>query len=121
MMSAEDEIAEPTSLLELANRHRRSARARLVVYIQLFALIPCVLIGRCELWGYAELLETGIIGMLLFSPMALALSWSALLFPIAVVALLRREKPRERWSWVAAPLSILISFTQILALVPLFQ
>ena len=53
--------------------------------------------------------------------MALALSWSALLFPIAVVALLRREKAHERWSWVAAPLSILISFTQILALLPLFQ
>ena len=65
-MSSEDEIDEPTSLLEFANRLGRPAGARLVVYIQLFALIPCVLIGRCELWCYAELLETGIIGMLFF-------------------------------------------------------
>jgi hypothetical protein len=119
-MSAEDEIDERTSHLELANRRRRTARARLLVYIQLFALILSVLIGRYELWGYSELLETGIIGML-FTPMAVAIFWSALLFPIAVIALLRREKPHERRSWVAAPLSILISLSQILALLPLFQ
>jgi hypothetical protein len=90
------------------------------VYLQLLALIPSIIFGRCEEWGYAAVLESGALGMA-FSPVVQALTCSALLFPLLILGILKRENPRHWWSWVAVPLSILISFSQLLAILPLVQ
>jgi hypothetical protein len=52
---------------------------------------------------------------------SLQICCSALLFPFVALALLKREQPRHWWSWAAVPLSILMSFTQLLAILPLVQ
>ncbi len=46
---------------------------------------------------------------------------SSLGFPIAVAVSIpvNPKSPREKWDWVAFPLSVAISFVQVLAMVPL--
>jgi len=108
------------NLQRSASPRRLAVRIRHIVYLQLLALIPSVFYGRCEQWGFSGILLNGILGSF-STPIVVGLAWSALLFPLAVSAFLMRDHPKERWGWVAIPLSIAISFAQFLAIVPLVQ
>ena len=119
-MFLEDQIDHLPATQKPWIQQRSATQARRLVYLQLLAVIPSIIFGRCEEWGYGAVLETGAFG-LLFGPLVQALSCSALLFPLVVLAILKREHRRHQWSWAAFPLSVLISFTQLLAILPLVQ
>ena len=119
-MFLEDQIDHLLAIQKPCTQQPSAKQARRHVYLQLLALIPSIIFGQCEQWGYAAVLETGAVGMVC-GPVVLALYCSALLFPLLIFAVLKRENPRHWWSWAAVPLSILISFTQLLAILPLFQ
>jgi len=112
-MALDDVIDGPPAYRKSAKQQRLAIRARHLVYLQLFALIPSVLIGRSEQWGYAFLLE-GLVANIA----GCVITLSALAFPLAILVLLVLEHPRERWSWAAAPVSIAMSFAQFLAILP---
>jgi hypothetical protein len=98
-------------------QQRLGIRARHVVYLQLFALLPSVLVGRCEEWGCPSLLHAAIVG----TGSVIVIFWTAFLFPFAILALLANDHPPERWSWAAARLSFAMSFASLLAVLPLVQ
>jgi hypothetical protein len=116
----EDEIDGPAGLQDSVNRRGPVIRARYVVYLQPLATTLSVLLERCERWAYSGALETGSLAMV-FDKVTGALLGSAVLFPFAVFAFLKSEGPWERWAWVAAPLSLVMSSIQILALLPAFE
>jgi hypothetical protein len=112
-MALEDAIDYPTVLRKLPDDRRVGILARHIVYVQLFALIPSVLIGRCEEFGYGAFLETmGATGAV---PL---IAWSALLFPPVTFVIWARHPLQERRSWAAPPLSLAMSFAQLLAVLP---
>jgi hypothetical protein len=119
-MSLEEEIDDPAAFSKSANRRVPVIRARHVVYLQLLATILSVFLWECEQWGYSGVPGTGL-SPVFFDGIVGALLISALLFPFAVFALLRERGQPERWAWVAAPLSLVMSGTQILALLPPFE
>lgn len=118
-MALADEIDGPGSK-KSADRPATRPRVRYLVYAQLLAVLVCVVFGQCERWGYAHGLETGIIGFAFGPVVGIAFS-AGLAFPIVWADELRR--PSSRWitTWLGLALSIAMSFTQILALFPLFQ
>lgn len=63
-MSLFDELDGPMDVRKPAFPGRVTDRARRVVYLQMFALIPTVLLGRSEEWGYSAILRNGALGML---------------------------------------------------------
>lgn len=117
-MSLADEIDGPAALEKPASRPRPVHRVRHVVYPQLIAVILSVLFGQCEVWGYADVLETGMLGGL-FAVLVPLLGLTATAFPIVMVDAVQDQEPRRITTWLAVPLSIAMSFTQILALMPL--
>jgi hypothetical protein len=119
-MSIEDEIGRTTVHQKTSALQRGVIGLRFVIYLQLIALITAFLVGQSEQWGYGELLETGMLGMLV-RPVVGAVAWSALLFPVVVFAVLLREKPPVSWSWATSPLSVAMSFAQFVALAALVQ
>jgi hypothetical protein len=119
-MFLDDQIDHLPAIQKPCIQQPSAKQARRLVYLQLLALIPSIIFGRCEEWGYAAVLESGALGMV-FSPVVQALGCSALSFPLLIFAVLKRENPRHWRSWAAFPLSILISFTQLLAILPLVQ
>jgi hypothetical protein len=119
-MFLEDQIDDLPATQKPCTQQPSAKRVRWLVYLQLVALIPSIIFGQCERWGYAASLETGALATV-FGPFLLALGCSALLFPFVALAVLKREQPRHWWSWAAVPLSILMSFTQLLAILPLVQ
>jgi hypothetical protein len=119
-MSLEDEIDGPTALMKPASKPWQALRVRHLVYLQLFTLMLCVVFGQCEVWGYSDVLERGMLGTI-FSPIVMALFSTAVCFPVAKIVVMRGEESRRTATWMAALLSIAMSLTQILALLPLFQ
>jgi hypothetical protein len=119
-MALADEIDGPTAPKEPACQPRPSWRVRDLIYLQLAAVTLCVVFGQCERWGYAHILEIGLPGAI-FGPVVLALFWTAPIFPAVLIAVLRRERTRRSAPWMVAALCFAMSFTQILALLPLFQ
>lgn len=118
-MSLADEIDGPSSK-ETAARAGTPLRVRPVVYAQLLAVAFSVVFGQCERWGYAYVLETGMAGAA-FGPVVGTLFATALAFPIAMADEVRRPASRRITTWLVLALSIAMSFTQILALIPLVQ
>ncbi|MGC8644094.1 MAG: hypothetical protein ACP5XB_29895 [Isosphaeraceae bacterium] len=82
--------------------------------------MPTILVGRCEIWGYSEILE-GVAFNAFLGPLVLALFWSPFLFPVVVGILQHEDESPERWTWAALPLSLALSLVQLLALLPLVQ
>ena len=117
-MYREDPIEEQPARKKLVPWPPFIIKARNLVYAQLIAVIPSILIGQCEVWGYSELLETSICGVSI-EPIVGVIAVSGLVFPYLVIALLMIESPGERRSWVALHLSITLSFVQIFAILPL--
>ena len=116
-ISLEDEIDGPVASSGPAHPRGLDIRARHVVHLQLLATILSVLYGLCERWGYSNVLETGLPGM--FSQHIVGtVAASALAFPVVIFLILRDERPREKWAWAAAPLSLVMGFVQIFAILP---
>jgi hypothetical protein len=80
----------------------------------MIAVIPSIILGRREIWGYTRLANV-------FAPITLFVLFSPYIFPLAVLIRLTTESPREIWSIAALPLSVAVSFVQLVALLPLFQ
>ncbi len=102
-MWLEDENDGPGMARELISSRGLVAKSRLAVYFQLLALVPIVLVARCEQLGYARFLETagsGIPGKGFFFAL---LSLTSCFMPVLILVSLLVEHPRERWSWAASP------------------
>jgi hypothetical protein len=119
-MIHDDEFNGPDVNQKPPARRRTRVSPRVVLYLHLCLLIPSILIGRCEHWGYGHILGTGLWG-LFFGPIASLICLSMYGFPIATFLLLISESPRGRGSWMAFPLSVMISYVQFLAFLPLVQ
>jgi hypothetical protein len=115
-----DQIDGPGFVKKPQPHQRASPSPRIIFYLHLCALVPSIIFGQCERWGYGHVLETGIWGIF-FGPAALLISLSLFVFPVAVAMRLMFGSPSERWSWIAFPLSLMISYLQFLAILPLFQ
>lgn len=94
---------------------RRVDGSRWVVYLQLVALIPSVIIGRSELLQGEQLRPV-------FEIAFMYVGWSSFLFPVAAFVLILREGAKQvPLSWAAVPCSLAMSFAQLLAILPLIQ
>jgi hypothetical protein len=119
-MTLDDEIDSLANCGKGSGSGRYLFRTRHILYTQLVTLIPSVILGRSEVWGYGKFLQTGVPA-LLFGPATLLLSLSMFIFPAVIYILSVREAPRERRWWLLVPLSLLLSFVQFLAFMPLVQ
>jgi hypothetical protein len=119
-MSLSDQIDGP-GVVDKPDPHRRAwISPRTVFYLHLCALVPSVFFGQCERWGYGHVLQTGTLGIF-FGPACLLILLSLVAFPITVAVQLMFESPSERCSWIAFPLSLMVSFIQCLAILPFVQ
>lgn len=118
-MSLDDEIDVPASK-EPPIPSEPAFWVGRIVYLQWLAVALSVVFGQCERWGYSDLLETGLVGAA-FTPVVQMLLGMAWVCPVAMALVVRGQETRRITTRLAVPLSIAMSFTQILALIPLFQ
>jgi hypothetical protein len=114
----DNEIDGPAADRDSLDDREWVIQARHIVHLQLVVTIVSVLVGQHERWGYGHVLQTGLLGMFFERVVGLLLG-SALMFPLLVFVLLRNDEPWERWAWLAALLSLVMSWVQIMAILPL--
>jgi hypothetical protein len=119
-MFPEEPIDERSAVRDPAPGLPFLIKARHLVYAQLIAVLPSILLGRCEVWGYSRVLMSGLQGVVL-QPVTVVLFFSMSFFPLAIFVRSMNESPREKWAIATLPLSLGLSFVQFLALFPLVQ
>ena len=117
-MPLDDEIDGPSESKTKPATRRAIIKARHILYLQYVAVILSVLINQFWRWGYGTVMATGIIG-LFFWPIVSLLGISMLCCPVLFFLLWKEETPREFEFWIMGPLSVLLSFVQFLALLPI--
>jgi hypothetical protein len=107
---------ERQALLKPSGKWGPIFRARHLVRAQVIAVLPSVVVGLNERWGYyrnVEFMVRGVWG-LVFSSLALFV----FVCPLLVMVRLATEFPREKWALWAVPLSIGLTFIEFWALLP---
>jgi hypothetical protein len=117
-MPLDDEIDERHALLKPSGKPGPFFGARHVIYAQLFAVIPCIVIGRGETLGDNLVIWVIRAGGVIFLPLAF---FSVYICPFIVLLWVVTEFPQEKWALWSVPLSFALSFVLLLALLPAVQ